>query len=196
MIYSVPVKSIVMGNKIILTGIFLLALSTVAFAGITELLHKASYGECTLTVMHDAVPGEKGVIVLRPGNRAGSACKLARPQAAEVLDKALQKYESSNDLAEITSVFLGGRLISYPWISEYLVNVSENNPGWNRATGKPEQSSINQYVNNILYTNDILAPFSQALQNHGYKITGISCEKILVNKDKLPYDALCWILIK
>ena len=121
---------------------------------------------------------------------------MSEPLVTSVLEQALAKYKSNSDLAEISSIFLGGRLLSYPWMREYLTKASAKNNEWNIKTGKPRHGNSNAYVNNLLYSDKLLESFSAALKKFDYRITGISCEKILVNKNKLPEDGMCWLNLK
>lgn len=184
-----------MHNKIISFSIVLLTLSNLANAGVSELLYKENYGACSITAWHDAVPGEKGVIVFKPDNNT-AVCKLSKTQVTNILKNAFEKYQFRKDLSEITSIYLSGRLISYPWLNDYLTNSSKNNSRWNQTIGKPTESSINEYANSLLYSQRLLEPFLLALQQYQYDVTGISCEKVLINKENLPYDAMCWVIIK
>lgn len=177
---------------------FLLSLLLVcmnAHAGVTQLLYEETFDKCQIRIEHDAVPGEDGVIVVRPATKDHSYCPVTQQQLNQALDQGLIKFKESKNLAAITSIFLG-RTRSYPWMSVFLVENSRNNSGWDPKRGRPVNGSSNQYVNTLLSTRPITLPFSDILKPQGYKVTGISCEKVLINKEKLPYDALCWVTIK
>jgi hypothetical protein len=68
--------------------------------------------------------------------------------------------------------------------------------GWDKGSGKPVKGSVNKYVSALLYSKELLEPFSLAVNKNSYEITGVSCEKILINKEKLPYDGICWVSIR
>lgn len=164
-------------------------------AGISQVLHLQTYGDCELTISHDTVVGFDGVIIIRFRTKDYKPCLVSKEKLSENLDKALQ-YFKSNKLTEVTSVFLGGKLSSYPWMTEYLISRSKVSNEWNSILGKPISGHANTYVSKVLNSDTILKPFLMPLSKHQYEIMGIDCEKIMINSDKLPYDGLCWISIK
>lgn len=167
-----------------------------SIAGVSSLLHEAQFDDCTITISHDAVPGSSGTIDIRAFKNKNSRCAVEKSQVSEALNDALKKYKTRGDLSEIEGIFLGRLSVTYTWMSKYLTLISSNDDKWDAKSGKPNNTSINKYVNSVLHSSEVLKPFSQALHHFGYKIIRVSCEKILINKDKLPYDGMCWISIE
>lgn len=176
--------------------LMLFVISQPAVAGVTHLLYEEHAGQCRNTVSHDAVAGQPGVIILRPVGSGETPCVINKSQVKSLMEKGLQQYRGRKDLAPVTSVFLGGRLIAYPWLSRYVMEDARKNTLWNVDHGKPVSVSSNEYLNRSLFGAQVLAPFAEALQRYDYEITGVSCEKVLVNKNKLPFDGMCWLMIK
>lgn len=172
-----------------------LAYATNIWAGISVPLYAGKDTSCNLKVFHDAAPGEAGTIAIKLFDVERNKCDLTKEKAARALDKALNNYKSRNNLSGIASIFLG-RLINYKSLSDYLVKASKANKDWNNKNGRPAKGSNNKYVNYLLYSSNILDPFSAVLSKHNYKILGVSCEKILINEEKLPFDGMCWISVQ
>lgn len=180
-------------NKILLTLSIFFAVNVQA--GISLTLFEQENDQCTVRALHDAVPGSKGVIMLKVFAGGKTDCKMTKEASATALEGALQHYKSRTDLSEITSVFLG-RLVPYKWLNTYLVEASKTSKQWDINKGRPVQGTSNQYVNTLLYKGKVLESFSRVLAKYNYKITGVSCEKVLINRDKLPFDAMCWLVIR
>lgn len=166
-----------------------------ALAGVNTVLYENYTEHCNITISHDAVKGSTGTIIIRPRTADYNYCRLPKEQLSNHLNNALKTLSNKKNLTEITSLFLG-RLKSYHWMRDHLIRESVNNEKWNKELGKAINESNIKYVNALLKNKYVLETFSRPLNKHSYKITDISCKKVLINKDKLPYDAMCWLSIK
>lgn len=173
----------------------LLSFAVNSQAGISTLLSETVHGDCKIKVTHDAVEGEDGLLIIRSRKNKYDSCKMTSTQVTQALTQGLKEHKNSKKLSAIRSIFLG-RLQSYPWLRAYLIDQSKNNKQWNSAAGKPKKGSSNAYVNKLLNSGSALQAIKKPLAGFGYHVTGVSCEKILINKNKLPFDAMCWIKIK
>ncbi len=103
-----------------------------------------------------------------------------------------------------SSLFIG-RLVDYPWLSQYLATAAYRDGGWNAKKGRPAALDINRYVAQVLFNKELLAPVAAVLATGGYRITGVSVEKVLVGgfrevpsyqgkmaPGRVPYDAQAW----
>lgn len=162
-------------------------------AGASNILYKGKLGNCNITVTHNAVKGRKGVMII--STRSDTLCKVSRDSVNKVLDSALTNLKNKN-LSPVTSIFLKGKLRTFQWMSDILVAKSKNNSRWNQKIGSPVKGTLNSYANNILFSDVVLRPFSKPLERFHYKITAVICEKIIINKSKLPYEAMCWLKVK
>lgn len=174
----------------------LLFIAGASFAGVTNVLYETVGGHCKVTVSHDAVVSQPGVLIIRPLSNGEDSCSINEKQVVETLNLALEKFRARADLVPIASVFLGGRLIAYPWLSQYVIRDAQKNKKWNAGMGNPVGMTSNAYLNQVLFTGQALKPFASVLKQFHYEITGVSCEKVLINEDGLPYDAMCWLQVR
>lgn len=166
-------------------------------AGVSTFLCEKSYGECSIKVTHEAATGaDNGVLTIRSRNKKNSACNISKQQAREVLYEGIKIYVNikNSKFALADSIFLG-RIKNYPWMSEHLVKKADKSGVWDKKTGRPSDRSANAYVSLLLSDREVLFYFNLVLEQIGYGVAGVSCEKVLINKDKLPYDAMCWLNI-
>jgi len=170
----------------------LLLFSTPVMAGVTNLLYEEKQDACIVRISHDAVVGENGIIIVRASTKQYAYCKISQQTLSHAFYHGLVKLKENTTLAPVTRVSLG-RLQSYPWMKEYLLASSKNNAQWDINKGKPVKGSRNKYVNRLLNSKKVLAAISNPLAEAGYQVKKVSCEKILINKEKLPYDAICWV---
>jgi hypothetical protein len=151
-------------------------------------------GECTLQV---EVSHGSPALRLRPVHPGIAACSVTRLAAVDVLELAFAQVRA--DAVPFTSLALG-RLVDYPWMAQALVESAARDRAWDAARGRPRAGDINRYVAGIL--NPIAGSLREPLERHGYRIAGLSVEKVLVGgaenvrgwpgprpRGKLPFDA-------
>jgi len=182
--------------KSVVLLLILSVLSDRSIAGVSQLLHETQFDNCAIKITHVAVPGSKGTSDIRAFNSENSRCTVEKHQVSDALNNALKQYKSLGGFPEIESIFLGRLFVTYTWMSKYLALMSSTDNRWDAKLGKPINMSINKYVNSVLFSSEILEPFSVALRHFGYRIISVSCEKILLNEEKFPYDGMCWISIE
>jgi hypothetical protein len=158
-------------------------ISNFCYAGIEHELLLEQYNECTIRVTHDATPDSTtGTILFRSFKIEEGIhypCDINENIASISLNKAFQQYSLLSGLKPVTSIMIG-RLIHYPWAKDYLKN-------------NPISKTMHQEFNNTLLNAPIITPFKHGLVNHHYNIIGVSCEKILLNKQGHVTDAMCWL---
>lgn len=145
------------------------------------------------------------VIRVRPHTNDLQTCTLSQDRFQMLLHDALYGFDSGQ--VEFKSLFLG-RIIRYPWISDYLVNKSVQSDRWDGEKGQPVSGDLNSYVRYILSMPELLQLVQSPLDGTGYRVVGVSVEKVLIsNTDeigwensersvKVPYDALLHFIIK
>lgn len=175
----------------------LLALLHVAWAhaGVRQVLYERSQGDCLYRASHDAVPGQPGVLVINAFRPGGQRCLITYEITHDLVESGTGQLQSRKDLSVITGIFLG-RLIRYPWLGPYLREHASHDDQWSRAGGRPVRYHANTYVNRVVSEAPQLAPLRDLLEAGGYRMSGASCEKVLVDHEGLPYDALCWLTIE
>jgi hypothetical protein len=135
-------------------------------------------------------------------------CNIDQRTVLVLLDAAFAKTGPSVLQGEYTSLSLG-RLIDYPWLARYLAETAYRDKRWNRKTGRPVKAEINAYTARLLDNRDLLKPIQAELGKHGYRIAGVSVEKVLVGhasdlpgplqtrlSGRLPFDAQVWLQLQ
>jgi hypothetical protein len=170
-----------------------------------EVITSSKAGECTLTVEANI---RWHTLRLRAYHPQGRNCLVDRDSMLSVLSAAftetgLMKFEGG-----FTSLFIG-RLIDFPWLSQYLAITAHKDGQWNATRGKPVALNANQYVAGALTQKDVLAQFNTIVAKSGYRVTGVSVEKVLVGglgevpqytgdmtAGLFPYDAQVWFRLE
>ncbi len=185
--------------------IFLFFQSWPAFAAHQErLILSVESGQCSFRVEAD---DESHTLRLRI-QPEDSACHCSKEEMQSILKKAFEPADPPKLNGTYTSIFIG-RLIEYPWLSEYLAANAYRDRMWDRRRGKPVSMDINRYVKNILSRREITASLDEPLAASGYRIAAASVEKVLVGgfrdvpqykgpkpAGKVPYDAMTWFKLE
>jgi hypothetical protein len=161
-------------------------------------------GECHLTVEQDS---ERRHLRLRAHHPKYRDCRVTRDEMVSALERAFSRIDSGGVEADHSSLFLG-RLIDYPWMSQYLATTAHRDPGWNSSKGKPEGMGINQYVARLLFRQELMDQIEGVFEHARRRVTGVMVEKVLVARlrdvplyrgditpGKVPYDAQVWLTL-
>lgn len=121
-------------------------------------------------------------------------CELTRLQTLQTFNNLFAKLDSE----EVEMKNLGiGRLVDWGWLGRSIHQYAETSPLWpkNRKIHVSAAFS-NKFVENAL--QEVLLEPLLSSNNAGMlqRFHSFSCEKILLDKDRLPYDGLCWITFK
>ncbi len=185
-----------MKSKTVLVGV-LVVLSAPIYAGVESVLYKTKLGACNIVATYSGAKGEAGVMVVRARSPSGkNRCQISKNSLIRTLNEALKALENKKNISGLASIFLANKLRIHRWMSDSLIRKSRNDIHWDTKSGKPKKGSSNEYVNRLLFSDSVLVSLRKVLKNYHYKITAVSCEKIIINKNKLPYDAMCWIKVK
>jgi len=162
-------------------------------------------GECSLTVEAD---DEWHTLRLRALHPQYRGCHITRGEMVSALSTAFLKTEAPKLTGTYSSLFIG-RLIDYPWLSQYLAVAASRDAGWNSKRGKPVAAGINTYVSQVLFKRELLADIETILAKAGYRVVGVTVEKVLVGRfsevplyegdmvsGRVPYDAQVWLRIE
>ncbi len=166
------------------------------------ILASSTVGECSLTV---EVNENSHTLRLRAHHPAYRGCHIDPGSINSVLDAAFSKAEPPK-LENVYSSLSLGRLIDYPWICQYLATAAHRDRGWDSKKGKPVRMDINKFVAHLLFRKEVMAPIEAGLEKDGYKVTGVTVEKVLVGRFQevpfyqgkmhpgwIPYDAQVWL---
>jgi hypothetical protein len=162
-------------------------------------------GECLLSVESN----EKwNTLRLRAHHPNYSGCQIDKDSMLSVLSAAFSKTESPRLEGSYSSLSIG-RLIDYPWLSQYLAITAYRDPGWDSKKGKPVAMDINKYTKQLLFRKELIAQIEVPFTKGGYRIVSVTVEKVLVggfrevpfyqgeiHPGQVPYDAQVWFRLE
>ncbi len=161
--------------------------------------------ECSLAVESN----DKGhTLRLRAHHPEYKGCQIDRDAMLSALRAAFLKTELPKLEGNYSSLSIG-RLIDYPWLSQYLAITAYRDRGWDSKKGKPAAVDINQYASQLLFRNELTVQLETVLKKSGYRVTGVTVEKVLVGgfrevpfyqgemyPGRVPYDAQVWFRLQ
>jgi hypothetical protein len=162
-------------------------------------------GECDLTVESN----EKWhTMRLRAHHPEYKGCHIDKDSMLFVLNAAFSKDDSPKLDGSYSSLFIG-RLIDYPWLSQYLATTAYRDRGWDSKKGKPAAMDINKYVSQLLFRKELMTQIETVFERGGYRVVGVTVEKVLVggfhevpfcrgemHPGRVPYDAQVWFRLE
>lgn len=162
-------------------------------------------GECSLSVESN----EKwNTLRLRAHHPKYSGCQIDKDSMLSVLSAAFSKTESPRLEGSYSSLSIG-RLIDYPWLSQYLATTAYRDRGWDSKKGKPVTMDINKYAKQLLLRKELIIQIEAAFTEGGYRIVSVTVEKVLVggfrevpfyqgemHPGRVPYDAQVWFRLE
>jgi len=162
-------------------------------------------GECDLTVESNE---NQHTLRLRAHHPRYKGCHIDQNSMVSVLTAAFLKNDSPKLEGSYSSLFIG-RLIDYPWLSQYLATTAYRDRGWDSKKGKPAAMDINKYVSQLLFRKELMAQIETAFEKGRVRVVGVSVEKVLVggfrevpfyqgemHPGRVPYDAQVWFRLE
>jgi hypothetical protein len=169
-----------------------------------QVIFSMEAGGCSLTVESD---DESNTLRLRV-HPEREDCHIKKESMLSALKAIFSKIDMSKLEGTYSSLYIG-RLIDYPWLSQYLAVTACKDPAWDKKRGKPVALGINKYVSNIPSRKEITAEIEEAFATSGYRVISTTVEKVLVGgfgdvplwqgkmaPGKLPYDAMVWFRLE
>jgi hypothetical protein len=163
-------------------------------------------GECTLTA--ETRSQEPHVLRVRVSHPRHLGCQIDEASLVAVLRTALANPSTREPAVAYTSLSLG-RLVDYPWLSANVARAAAGDRAWSSRAGRPVREGINGYVARMLSRHAATDSLRSALGDAGYRIAGVSVEKVLVMpareiaalggerlEGRLPFDAITWLLLE
>ena len=144
-------------------------------------------------------------IRLRSHENAFLNCTVTQEKFNELIAAAFTDPEI--DKTEFKSLFIG-RLVEYPWLSQYLAKHVLQHPDWDPEQGTYTGDNINAFVAGILSESALLKQIQQPLDGTGYIVTGASVEKVLIGRANeiewldinatvlVPYDVMLHFIME
>jgi hypothetical protein len=162
-------------------------------------------GECLLTVESNA---KWHTLRLRAHHPKYKGCQITRDEMLLALDEAFLRTDPPNLEWSYSSLSIG-RLIDYPWLSQYLATAAYQDRAWDLKRGKPVVIDINKYVANVLSREELRTQIETPFLKSGYKVIGVTVEKVLIGSfrevplfqgemvpGRVPYDGQVWIRLE
>lgn len=187
------------------TTLLLLHAGLASSEGLVVLVGSA--GECELKVEAEVNETSKS-LRLRAHHPTRHRCLITRDELVSALDRALSSMDPPGAGGAYSSVSIG-RMVDFPWLSQYLATTAHADPEWDRKKGTPVAMDMNRYVSRLLRRSELLAQLEEPLARAGYRIVGVTVEKVLtgsfrevpsyqgkMHQGKVPYDAQVWFRLK
>lgn len=145
------------------------------------------------------------IVRLRPHENAFLNCTITREKFNELIVSAFTDPESNN--TEFKSLFIG-RLVEYPWLSQFLADHALQHHDWDSEEGKFAGENINAFIAGILSAPELLEQIQQPFNASGYIVTGASVEKVLIGRANeiewleinepvmVPYDVMVHFILE
>lgn len=169
-----------------------------------QVIFSMEAGKCSLTVESD---NQSHTLRLRVHPEYND-CHISKDAMLSALKTAFSKTAPPKPEGSYSSLYIG-RLIDYPWLSQYLATAAYRDTRWNKKRGRPIALDINKYVANILSRKEITAQIEEALAASGYRVISTTVEKVLTGDfrsvplyqgemppGKVPYDAQVWFRLE
>jgi hypothetical protein len=169
-----------------------------------QVIYSMEAGKCSLTVESD---NQSHTLRLRV-HPEYKDCHIGKDSMLSALKAAFSKTEPPKPEGSYSSLYIG-RLIDYPWLSQYLATTAYRDTRWDKKRGKPLALDINKYVSNILSRKEITAQIEDAFAASGYRVISTTVEKVLIGDfrsvplyqgevppGKVPYDAQVWFRLE
>jgi hypothetical protein len=185
--------------------IIIFLLSAAVASSQEKVIFSLSVGECKLSVEAN---DQWHTLRLRANDPEPKNCRFTKDEMVSALSAAFLKTEPPKLEGVYSSLFIG-RLIDYPWLAHDLADAASHDKGWDATKGKPVATGINQYVSRVLFRKELLAPIEQVCAQGGYRIVGVTVEKVLVGGPRevplyhgdmalglVPYDAMVWFRLE
>ena len=193
-------------KKSLLLGFILVFSFSGTFASSQErVIAISKAGECDLTVEAN---DKWHTLRLRAHHPKYKGCLIDEASVAQVLSAAFSSSDPPKLAGSYSSLSIG-RLIDYPWLSQYLAATAYRDAGWNPKKGKSIAMDINRFVSQLLSKKELTAQIETALEGGGYKVAGVTVEKVLVggfrevplyqgemHPGRVPYDAQVWFRLE
>jgi hypothetical protein len=170
-----------------------------------QVIVSTNVGECVLRVEAN---DHWHTLRLRAHHPQGRGCHIDKDSVVSMLSAAFSKADAPKLEGSYSSLSFG-RLIDFPWLSQYLAIAAFRDKAWDAKRGEPVAMDINHYVAQLLSRRELLTQLEPAFARGGYRIVRVSVEKVLVGGLRevplyqgamepglMPYDAVVWFRLE
>jgi len=206
-----PKRDILSGKMIQKASLYIVCFLLVIFLGGAiaasqdRVIVSTNVGACVLSVEAN---DRWQSLRLRAHHPQGRGCHIDKDSVVSTLSAAFSKTDAPKLEGSYSSLSFG-RLIDFPWLSQYLAIAASRDKAWDAKRGKPVAMDINHYVAQVLSRRDLLTQLEPAFARGGYRIVRVSVEKVLVGGLRevplyqgamepglFPYDAIVWLRLE
>ena len=193
------------GFSYILGLILVFSLSGTIASSQEQVIVSSKAGECDLTVESNE---RWHTLRLRAHHPNHKGCHIDKDSMLSILNAAFSRDVSPKLDGSYSSLSIG-RLIDYPWLSQYLATTAYLDRGWDSKQGKPIAMGINKYASQLLFRKELMAQIESVFEKGIYRVAGVTVEKVLVGgfrevplyqgkmfQGKVPYDAQVWFRLE
>ena len=170
-----------------------------------QVIVSTNVGDCVFSVEAN---DQWHTLRLRAHHPQGRGCHIDKDSVVSILNAAFSKTDTPKLEGSYSSLSFG-RLIDFPWLSQYLAIAASRDKAWDAKRGKPVAMDINRYVAQLLSRRELLTQIEPACAQGGYRIIKVSVEKVLVGGLRevplyqgamepglVPYDAIVWLRLE
>jgi len=191
--------------RLLFLGLIFLLLFPVIARSQEAVIVESKVGECRFSLEAN---DRWRTLRLRALHPQYHGCNIDQEAMLSALEAAFSKTEAPKLEGTYSSLSLG-RLIDYPWMCQYLANAARHDRAWDLKKGRPGSMEINKYVADLLFQKELIGPLEPVLAKGGYRVVGVSVEKVLVGGAKeiplyqgerfagrVPFDAQVWLRLE
>jgi hypothetical protein len=170
-----------------------------------QVIVSTNVGDCVLSVEAN---DHWHTLRLRAHHPQGRGCHIDKDSVVSILSVAFSKTDAPKLEGSYSSLSFG-RLIDFPWLSQYLAIAASRDKAWDAKRGKPVAMDVNHYIAQLLSRRELLTQIEPACAQGGYRIVKVSVEKVLVGGLRevplyqgamepglVPYDAIVWLRLE
>jgi hypothetical protein len=170
-----------------------------------QVIVSTNVGDCVLSVEAN---DPWHTLRVRAHHPQGRGCHIDKDSVVSILRAAFSKTDAPKLEGSYSSLSFG-RLIDFPWLSQYLAIAASRDKAWDATRGRPLAMDINRYVAQLLSRREPLTQIEPACAQGGYRIVKVSVEKVLVGGLRevplyqgamepglFPYDAIVWLRLE
>ncbi len=119
---------------------------------------------------------------------------MSKQQTQDQLSKILKAADQQKPQPVTIAM---GRLMHWGWLGEYLHKQAKQSVLWPK-NGKIQISTsfAARFTEDSLKNSSLKPALESYMRSSGFSSFKFSCEKIMMDKTHLPFDAMCWITFK
>lgn len=134
--------------------------------------------------------GNESAATLRPHTHALIRCEVDEAAFRRLVTEWLRGRSAAAPAPRSLAL---GRAVAYPWISEHITAAAAADAQWRALAARTPRTRRDALLGRLLEDPSLRARLAAPLAGSGYKLAGVSYEKVLWNEEGLPFDAQLWL---